>query len=377
MIKSPFKYGVTVSNQAFTNRKTEFDKLYNNMVQGVNTMLISPRRWGKTSLVEKVINSLNNKEMKIKTVVIDLFAVSSEEEFLTLFAREVIKASSTKWEEWVQNGKEFFKQLVPRMSMGIEPHSDFAISFDWNDIQRHRDEILNLPEIISEKKKIRMVICLDEFQNLTNYNTYEALEKMMRAYWQRHKNVTYCLYGSKRHMMEDIFNNPSKPFYRFGDIIFMDRIKKEDWVKFITTSFRKTGKKINKKQSEWISEQMKNHSWYVQQLSHFVWMKTETKVTQEILDLALQELINGNTPLYQREIEELSITQVNLLKAVISGEIQFTSTRVMQDYDLGTPNNVRKNRITLENADIIQDTPLGYEFLDPAFEIWFRRIVKK
>src|SRR4030095_5972948 len=111
------------------------------------------------------------------------------------------------------------------LSLGIEPNTDFSLSFDWKELKKYSDEVLNLPEVISAKKGIRMVICLDEFQNLSSFPGFLHFEKKMRAAWQRHKKVTYCLYGSKRHMMTDIFNNPSKPFYRFGDIMLLPKIE--------------------------------------------------------------------------------------------------------------------------------------------------------
>ena len=113
MKKSPFVYGSTVSSKSFTNREKEAEKLYQNLTQGINTTIISPRRWGKSSLVEKVINDINQKEKTFKTVIIDLFSVACEEEFLEVFTREVIKASSSKWEDWVKTEKNFFKQLIP------------------------------------------------------------------------------------------------------------------------------------------------------------------------------------------------------------------------------------------------------------------------
>jgi uncharacterized protein len=145
MKDSPFLYGSNVSTMAFTNREDEIIKLKSNLLNGINTTLISPRRWGKSSLVEKVINEINKKEKKTKTVIIDLFSVGSTEEFLERYARDVIKASSTKWQEWMQSGKEFFKKLVPPLSVGIDPHSDFSLSFDWKELSKHADEVLNLP----------------------------------------------------------------------------------------------------------------------------------------------------------------------------------------------------------------------------------------
>jgi hypothetical protein len=371
MKASPFIYGATVSTTSFTNREKDGEKLFQNLTEGVSTIIISPRRWGKSSLVEKVIKDINQKEKKIKTVVIDLFSVAGEEEFLELFAKEVIKASSSRWEDWIKSGKNFFKQLIPKISIGIDPVTDFSLSFNWDELKKHKDEILNLPEIIATQKKLRFIICLDEFQNLASFTDYEMLEKKMRANWQRHKNVTYCLYGSKRHMMTHIFNNPSKPFYRFGDIILLQKITTESWIKFIIKSFKNTGKSISKADATYIPKLMENHSWYVQQLAHYTWQKTEKKAGKNEIESSLNELINANTPFYQKEVESISTTQLNLLKAVVQGETQLTSAAVMQKYKLGTPRNVSKNKIILINNDIIHEVNNKYELLDPAFELWF------
>jgi hypothetical protein len=372
MKDSPFIYGTTVSRQSFTNREKETEKLKSNLLNGINTMIISPRRWGKSSLVEKVISDINKKEKKVKTVVIDLFSASSEEEFLELFAREILKASSTKWQDWINTGKEIFKKLVPKFSMSFE-QTDFSLSFDWKELKKYSQEVLDLPEAIAKKKGIRFIICLDEFQNLSYFDSYPELEKKMRACWQRHHSVTYCLYGSKRHMMSDIFNNAGKPFYRFGDILLLQKIETDKWIKFICKSFESSGKNIPENVASKIPALMKNHSWYVQQLAHYTWNLTQKKAGDEQLEAALKELIQANTPLYQKEIESLANTQINLLKAVAKGETRFTSTAVMQNYQLGTPRNVSKNKLVLINNDLIHEINGEFEFLDPAFELWFKK----
>jgi hypothetical protein len=373
MKDSPFIYGSTVSVQAFTNRENEIKKLHSNLINGINTTIISPRRWGKSSLVEKVTTDIARKHKNIKVVLIDLFSVSTEEEFLEVFAREVIKASSSKWQEWMISGKEFFKKLTPKISVGIDPQSDFSLGFDWKELNKHSDEVLNLPEHIAGKKNIRFIICLDEFQNLSTFTNAVALEKKLRASWQRHKSVTYCLYGSKRHMMTEIFNSPSKPFYRFGDIMLLPKIETTKWQQFIVQGFEQTGKRIRDEVALHIPHMMKNHSWYVQQLAHYTWNISAKHATIADINAALTELLYANSPLYQREIEILSQTQINLLKAICKGETKFTSAAVMQTYALGTPRNVSKNKTILTHNDIIHETNGIYEFLDPAFELWFRK----
>jgi hypothetical protein len=370
---SPFLFGRTVSNSGFTNREKDLEKLYKNLTQGINTMLISPRRWGKSSLVERLILDLKTKNPEIKIVSLDLFSVSSEEEFLEMFAKEVIKASSTIWQDWLQSGKDFFKQLTPILSVGIDPVNDFSLGFDWKQLKKHRAEILELPEKIANEKKCRFIICLDEFQNLATFHEFESLEKSMRAIWQRQKSVSYCLYGSKRHMMTDIFNNPSKPFYRFGDIMLLQKIKREKWTSFIVESFAKTKKEISPELAELIPMLMQDHSWYVQQLAHYTWQKTKKKATKKEIQDAFSELIYVNTPLYMREVEGLSLTQLNFLKAVANKEEKLSSTEILQKYRLGTSASVVKNKAILLKADLIDESKGKLSFLDPAFEYWFLR----
>jgi hypothetical protein len=373
MKDSPFIYGTTVSTFSFTDREEETKKLKKNLLDGINTTLISPRRWGKSSLVEKVIMEIEGEEKNTKIVLIDLFSVGSENEFLEIFAKEVIKSSSSNWQDWMSSGKDFFKKIIPKISIGIDPNTDFNLSFDWKELKQNLDEIINLPETICKKKSIKMIICLDEFQNLAFFKDFENFEKKLRATWQRQKSVTYCLYGSHKHMMTEIFNNPSKPFYRFGDIMLLQKIETNKWVNFIIDGFKNTGKSIDEETAVLIPQIMKNHSWYVQQLSHYTWNLTGKKASKEQIKMALKELIQANTPLYQREVQGLSEKQINFLKAIAKGEKQLMGNEVMQKYQLGTPRNISKNNLLFTNNDIIHKINETTEFVDPAFELWFKK----
>jgi uncharacterized protein len=373
MKNSPFIYGTTVTNEAFINRKDEIRKLSDNLTGGINTTLISARRWGKSSLVEKTVATIVRSDKSTRMALIDLFTVNSTEQFMEKFAREVIRASSSKWQEWVKNARTFFKMLLPKIHIGIDPANDFSISFNWEEGREHEDEIINLAETVARQKKIKIIVCIDEFQNIANFSDFESFEKKLRAIWQRQQDVTYCLYGSRRHMMNDIFNNPSKPFYRFGDLMLLQKIAKDEWIKFITRSFARTDKQIENDEAALITDLMQCHSWYVQQLSHYTWNLTDSKATKAIIEKALTELINANTPFYQKEAETLSSTQLNLLVAVLNGETKLTSVSAMNEYRLGTPRNVSKNKTQLINDDIIQLNKDMIEFVDPAFELWFRQ----
>lgn len=373
MKTSPFIYGSTVSSRSFTNRTKEVKQLKSNLLGGTNTMIISPRRWGKSSLVEFVTDSLRKEHKNIRIAMIDLFTVNSAEEFLEKFAGEILKASSSKWQEWIELSRKIFRNIIPRIQVSMDPVSSFNISFDWEEMKKNSDEILSLPEKIAQEKKIKIIICLDEFQVIAGFEGYRELEKKMRSIWQRQKLVTYCIYGSQRHMMTNIFNTPSLPFYRFGEIIMLPKIERDSWISFICEGFKNTGKNITREESALIADLMQCHPWYVQQLAHYTWTLTGRSVTKTDIITSLRELLNANMPFYQNQIERMSSTQINLLKAVAAGESQLTSSRVMNEFRLGTPRNVSKNKMTLINNDVIGESGRTYYFLDPAFEIWFRK----
>lgn len=373
---SPFIYGQVVDKEHFTNRERELEQLKRNLQQGIHTMIIAPRRWGKTSLVKRAIEEIRNANKEIIAVELDLFSVGNEKEFLELFSRKIIAASSSGWEEQVKLVKEVFKQLVPKITIGTDPLSEFSLSFEWNELKMHSDEILNLPEAIGIKKKKRVIVCIDEFQNLAAYNEYETLEKKLRSVWQHHKKVSYCLYGSRRHMMEEIFNDSSKPFFRFGDIMSLGKIDEVRWVEFISEGFSATGKKISFENAAAIARLMKNHSWYVQQLAHYTWNLTDKKADESTVIRALREVMSANTPLFQKQTEIISTTQFNLLKALLNGETQLTSVEVMQRFALGTPNNILKNKKRLIEEDVLTEADGLLEFTDPVYEKWLRQLLE-
>lgn len=374
---SPFQYGKLAMGSTFVNRVQEKQILKNNLYSGINTMLISPRRWGKSSLVKEAMHELLAERHDVKVCFIDVFTVRSEEEFYQTFAREVIKATSNNWESWITNAKEFLKALSPKISIGTDPMTDFSIGLEFHQIKENEHELLNLPEKIAASKGIKIIICIDEFQNLAGLKDYEHLEGRMRSTWQHHQNVSYCLYGSKRHMMIEIFNSSAKPFYRFGQIMFLGKIDKAEWIKFIVNAFERTGKNISEEHAGIIVEKVNSHSWYVQQLSHFVWSITKNTATLEIIDKAFQQIINTNLPLYVAECEALSVTQLNLLIAIANNEQTLSGAKIMSKYKLGTPQNVSKNKMVLQQKDILDNTPEGFHFLDPVFEYWFKSEYEK
>ena len=124
--EAPFVFGVRVEVDTFTDRKEETERLKANFMYGVNTILISPRRMGKTSLVDKVCSLVESENIRIARI--DAFGCRSENDFVNAFATAVVRATSSRWEEWMENAKVFLSRFVPKISFGQDPLNDFSIS---------------------------------------------------------------------------------------------------------------------------------------------------------------------------------------------------------------------------------------------------------
>ena len=370
----PFVYGRIVDDAHFVNRTTELKRLTTNFLSGQNTILISARRWGKSSLVKKAAREVLNQEKNYFVCYLDLFNIRSEKEFYESYVREVLKSSSPKWEEWLENGRKFLKGIIPRFTMGVDALQEFSISFELKNPAKDIAEILNLPETIAKAKKKKIIICIDEFQNLAFYENPLAFQKNLRATWQHHTHTSYCLYGSKRHMITDLFENKAMPFYKFGDILFLKKISADHWIDFIVSAFKKSGRTISKEIAERIPQLVKEHPYFVQQLAQKVWTMTEKTATEKIVDEALDDLLHENSILYLREVENLSNTQVNFLKALCNNVQQLSSAETILNFNLGTSANVLRIKNALEQKEVLDLMGPYPEFIDPLFELWMKRI---
>jgi len=226
-----------------------------------------------------------------------------------------------------------------------------------------------LPETIAKVKKIGVIVCIDEFQSIGDFSESLAFQRKLRSHWQHHHNVAYCLYGSKRSMLLDIFSNSAMPFYKFGDIMFLQKISNQKWGEFIKKRFEDTGKKISVEQAEYLAEIVDNHSYYVQQLAQQAWLRTKISCSKEIIDESLQSIKNQLSLLFVGQIETLTTTQINFLKAVIDGETAFSSQENLKKYRLGSSANLKKIKTTLISREIIDVTFQTVNILDPIFEL--------
>ena len=281
----------------------------------------------------------------------------------------------------MENAKVFLSRFVPKVSFGQDPLNDFSLSLEYNAGNQTTEEVLRLPEVIALSKGYRIVVCIDEFQQIGDFPDSLTFQKKLRSIWQLQSHVSYCLYGSKKHMMEQMFQNQSFPFYRFGDFFYLNKIGEADWVEYICQRFEATGKHIPEELAREICQVTDRYSSYVQQLAWFVWLRTadSAEATSEDVRYGIDRLMDACEPLFIQQTEDLSAYQMNFLHALVNGvHTGFTQSAVLNSYRLGTAANITRLKKALVEKDLIMTTaPKHMEMSDPILALWLKKRVWK
>lgn len=371
---APFQFGTLATGDAFIDRVDDRALVRGLLAAHINTMIVSPRRWGKSSLVRKVAEELCAADKAVRVCHIDAFGIASEAEFYNVFAAKVIACTTTRVERWVSDAKKFLTAVTPQIVVNDQITDFIAFDLKYTPQEQDKMTILQLPELLARDKGVKIVVCIDEFQQLANLPEYADMQGKMRTVWQAQQLTTYCLYGSKRSMMLKIFNTAASPFYRFGQVVFLQKIPKACWVPFITGAFARTGKHISDALAGEICDAVACHSWYLQQLCFFAWTATEREATPEIVARALRQVMDLNTPMFLSDTERLAASQLRLLRAVSCGVEQLSSAQTKATYNLGNPNTIQKNKRALIQLDLIeQHEDRTLHITDPLFARWLRQ----
>lgn len=372
-MEKPFIYGMSVEGNNFTDREKETKRLKKDFENGVNVILISPRRMGKTSLVKKVRSEITNPEIKI--VMMDIYDCRSEYDFYNRFASTVIKETSGRMEQVMDNIKKFLVRISPKVSFSPEPMSEYSLALGITPENYSPEEILNLPEIIAKEKNIHIVICIDEFQQIGEIPDSLSVQKKMRGVWQHHTHVSYCLYGSKKHLMTNLFHNKRMPFYQFGETNELSVIKTEDWIPFIKQKFADSNLQISDEYAGRICDYVGNHSSYVQQLAWNVMVETDKEVNEDSFTYGCTAMLAQCNSYFLEQIKGLSSYQMNFIRLLCSGVSKdFGSKKVQELFSLGTKSNISRIKSALTEKEIVEELPDGtFRLADSVFQKWFTK----
>ncbi len=367
-----FVYGMSVGGDNFTDRIEETKRIKLDFENGINVILISPRRMGKTSLIKKVISEMDSPEIKV--VYMDIYDCRSEYDFYNRFAETMMKSTGNQLEQVMENIKRFLVRVSPKLSFSPEPNSEFSVSLGITPKDYSPEEILDLPERIAKEQGIRIVVCIDEFQQIGEFADSLTVQKRLRGVWQHHQHVSYCFFGSKKHLMENIFQSRRMPFYQFGEMLHLKCIPTEYWVPFICSRFEKYGKEISEEYAARICHTVKNYSSYVQQLAWNVMAETEIEVNEESFTEGFNALLEQNSSLFIQQTEGLTTYQLNFIRLLCNGiHSGFNTQSVVEQYSLGSKSNVDRIKKCLIDRELITIEKEGVFLADCVFELWFKR----
>ncbi|MBW2265973.1 MAG: ATP-binding protein [Deltaproteobacteria bacterium] len=375
MKRNPFCFGEVVTGEHFTNRINEIKRLTLELGGGNNIFLISPRRYGKTSLIMNVLGHL--KTEGFLTFYLDLYKVASLRELLEAYSKGVARSCATKVERFSGFVKEFFPRLRPKVIIGTDgvPSIEIDIQLKERELMESLEEVLDIPEQIAIKRKKPFVVAFDEFQEILNLDG-ERIEKMMRACFQHHHHVAYVFFFFLRHLLNSMVSDPNRAFYKLGDIMNLKRIEPSEMIEFLRKQFVKGSVKVSDEVLEYILEVSEDVPYNVQYFCHHLWnWSLETKrVEEEDVEEIMDNIIAEQSMNYITLWDGLSLHQRLFLKAISKSRNKSTFSKdFITENALGTPSSIQKSMALLKKKNIIDVDGKEVSFNDVFFREWIKK----
>ncbi|HCA82158.1 MAG TPA: hypothetical protein DEP18_00100 [Flavobacteriales bacterium] len=373
-MQSPFVYGRIAEGSAFANRKQELQRLSGNLRNKINTIVLGPRRIGKTSLVRKITAEYSGLSY-YRFCYIDAYKVNDEESFYSYFASEVIKACSSNVEEAIEYSRQLMAKSSSRLAVSLTQSRDYNLAVVTED--EIGDDAMDFGNEIARKKNFTLIICIDNFQNIERFEQSLLFQKKFKTAIEKHDKTVYCIAGTRTSFLNDAFLNPDQPLYQMGDLIQLDRIALDELAPLIMNRFSESGKSCAMMFAERICKEMVCHPYFTQQLAHIVYMNANGKVDDAVISRSVEEMIERNLVSFQREYENLSILQANFLRMLLDGvEDGFTTKPMIEKYKLSSSAAVIRVIDSLLKKEVIERRQGKFCFVDPTFHYWMQRVVK-
>ena len=380
----PLKHGATFSGVGYSSPRIipKDEDLRRAAENGDRLFVYAERRMGKTSLVKQVLAGLDPK--RFLPVYVDLWPTDGVESFVTVVAKALAEASETRLEKILEASKELFTRFQPSLTLDEAGNPSLQLGVRSSEARGPAlEEVLAAPPKVAARRGRRVVMVLDEFQQVLEYDDDHA-ERALRAAVQQHDGVAYLFLGSRKHLIERMFADNRRPLYRAAGHYPLQAIATEHWVPFIGERFVAAEKTINDAQIEELCELTDGHPFYTQHFAHALWERTPRgqTVTEEALNEALEVLLQREGYAFATRWETLTKNQQRFLRGVAAepspGErtagAQPFSAQVVQAYGLGTPSNAQRAAESLLNLNLIDREDGVFVITDRFFKLWIRRM---
>jgi hypothetical protein len=378
-VENPFIYGEIVPDEAFADREAELDRLVADLSSGQKVFLISPRRYGKSSLVHRALHTLSRHGAL--TLELTVSSYSSYVAFLEGYAR-ALATVETKW----QRASAWLADVITttRPELRYEPEETgpgrFTVAFPLvrtaRDVNRLANEIFSLPGRLAADRKRAVVVALDEFQAIDAFDGGDV-EHALRAAAQQQRQVGYVFAGSEPSLMEKMIG-PRRPFYKAGPVMRLDKIPPAVFAEFIETRFAKSGMRPEAGLGAAIVDLAGNLPYDVQRLAHETWDDVRSAAGRraglDALHATLTRLLGEQETMFEAVWQRLTLAQRAVLRAVVlqSGrELLSADTRAR--HRLGGPSSIQASLAALIKQDLVLKEGSQYVVVDSLFREWIAR----
>ena len=374
LINNPFIVGKYLSDEYFCDRKNETEFLRKQIENGRNVALISPRRIGKSGLIQHFFNQADIKE-KYHVFFVDIYATNSLAEFVYTFGKEIyeqLKPKPTLWKE------KFFQTISSfRMGFKLDPMTGApGLDLGLGDIQAPQTSLDEIFSYNDEADK-PCIIAIDEFQQIGDY-AEKNVEALLRTKIQKCEKAQFIFSGSKRHMMTNMFNSPSKPFYQSAISMGLDPIPLEIYNEFAIQLFEKRGKHIDSSVIENIWNTYDGYTWFVQMMMNELFALTDDGATccVDMIPEAQRNVVMSQESSYKDILSNIPPKQKIVLQAIAKEGVanSITSAKFIKKYNLNSASAVQAAIKLLLQNDIITKNENSYRVYDYFFAEWLAKV---
>ena len=371
-LENPFVYQGYEGPDYFCDRTEETENVISALKNGRNLTLISPRKVGKTGLIDHSFYQIRQHDKDAICIYVDIFSTKNLQEFVETIGKAVIEDALDREKSFANKVLDFFKGLrptitpdlltgMPTVSISVVP---VQAEYTLKSIFTHLNS-LNKP----------VYLAIDEFQQITEYPE-TGTEAMLRSYIQHIHDVKFIFSGSKKHLMEEMFCSPNRPFYQSTQLMNLEPLHEEIYYVFANKFFESKKGSFSEEMFHNIYQRFDGYTWYVQAILNRLYETDKRVENDRQVAEAILFHINTLAPYYQTLTTFLTDNQFSLLKAIAMDEtvLQPLSNDFIKRYELPSVSSIKSALAVLIDKDLVYKTLVGYIVYDRFMGIWLKRL---
>ena len=371
-LDNPFVFQGYEGPEYFCDRVEETDNLISALKNGRNITLISPRKIGKTGLINHAFYQIKMENKDAICIYIDIFSTKNLQEFVELLCKTVIEEALEREKSFANKVLDFFKVLrptispdlmtgMPTVSVSVVPaQTEYTLKSVFSHLNG-----LNKP----------VYVAIDEFQQITEYPE-TGTEALLRSYIQFVHHVNFIFSGSKKHLMEEMFCAPNRPFYQSTQLMNLEPLQEEAYYDFARKFFEAKKGSFSQQVFHDIYQRFDGYTWYLQAILNRLYEQGKKVETDKQAVEAILFHVNALAPHYQMLTSFLTDNQLSLLKAIARADLveQPLSNEFIKRFELPSTSSVKSALSVLVDKDLVYQASKGYIVYDRFLGLWLKRL---